>query len=319
LTLTPTSPQDEGHQDAPRPRRRWVAGAAAVAATVIAGTVLVTAGDSGDKPGSDLDASAATTTVASASAPDVDGLPPTREQLAGLWYEDSGSGVWAQPILAEFGADGTFSLGGVLHNDSWLYGTYEVGGHRITFTVAGGACGSRDDFGWDAGLVADGRFEAVHAGAEGDDPGQVGDCAIPVGEPYNFTKVSPLSPATAGVTPGSVHDAPVTSDTSTVDLEGYWLVEQTGYVLRLDSSGQYRLDALGDLGDAPQDLGTVEIGDQTLTFTSGGDAHGCADGSRMVWGNVRVEDARLRATVGEDTCGRGLSEIRLVLLNVGLP
>ena len=40
----------------------------------------------------------------------------------------------------------------------------------------------------------------------------------------------------------------------------------------------------------------------------------------MEWGNVRVEDRRLRATVGEDTCSRGLSgEITLVFLNVDLP
>ena len=153
-----------------------MAGAAAVVAAVIAGTVLVTAGDLGDKAPSDLDASVAPSTATSAPAADVDGFPPTREQLAGLWYEDSGSGEWGQPILAEFGPDGTFTLGGVLHTDSWLYGTYEVGGHRVTFTVAGGACGSGDAFGWDAGIVADGRLEAVHAGAEGDDPSQVGDC-----------------------------------------------------------------------------------------------------------------------------------------------
>ena len=74
------------------------------------------------------------------------GSTPTVERLHGIWLEDPGTGTVGAPLMARFETDGRFSLGGVLAEDSWTYGTYEVKGHRITFTVTGGRCNSRDVF-----------------------------------------------------------------------------------------------------------------------------------------------------------------------------
>jgi hypothetical protein len=219
--------------------------------------------------------------------------------------------------MARFETDGRFSLGGVLAEDSWTYGTYEVKGHRITFTVTGGRCNSRDVFSWDAEIVAEGRLKGVHEGVDGDQPERLGTCIVPVGEPRDFTRISPTSPAAATISPSDHIEGSLTSDTPMVDLQGFWLMEATGHLLRLDPSGGYRLDDGGELAADPDDAGMVAIGSQTLTFTTGNRADECAEGDTMVWSNVRVEDGRLRAVVDEDSCGRGLAgNVTLLFLEV---
>ena len=75
------------------------------------------------------------------------------------------------------------------------------------------------------------------------------------------------------------------------------------------------MDDVGQMATNPQDAGRAEIGPQTLDFTSGGGADGCAEGDVMTWENVRVEDGRLRAAVTGDSCDRGMgSEVTLLFL-----
>ena len=111
----------------------------------------------------------------------VDGLPLTTESVAGIWYEDTGSGYWLEPIIARFASDGTFALGGVFDVEAWINGTFALDDQVITFTATGGGCSSRDTFTWDVVIVADGRLEAVHAGSDGEISGLVGDCPFPSG------------------------------------------------------------------------------------------------------------------------------------------
>ena len=300
-------------------------------ATVIGLLLIMTVGACGGNDevtdASSSTASASTTTPAAESAAgneaptaeaptsQVDSLPLTAESVAGIWYEDPGSGYWVEPIMARFASDGTFSLGGVFVAESWINGTYALGDQAITFTATSGGCASRDTFTWDVVIVADGRLEGVHAGSDGDISGLVGECPIPVGEPYNLTRVSPTSPAAAGITAAEYRGPALTSDTSSVALEGYWLVEGTGYLLRWDYTGRYHLDDVGQIATNPQDAGRAEIGPQTLSFTSGGDADGCAEGDVMAWEDVRVEDGQLRGVVNGDSCDRGIgSEVTLLFL-----
>jgi hypothetical protein len=248
-------------------------------------------------------------------------LPLTVEQLEGIWFEDRGTGFWQQPILARFAADGTFALGGVLDGDSWHSGAYTVEGQSITFTASGGACGSTDTFVWDVEIVAEGRFEGRNTGGDGNDPAQIGECSVPIGEPYNFTRISPTSPAAAFIIPGylSLGD-PRTSETTAVDVQGYWLDPESGYLLKWYRTGGYVLDDTGAMASTPEDAGQIEMGTSTLTFVTGRGAHGCAEGDTMVWEDVSVEDGRLQGVVSSDSCGRGLgAEVSLSFLGVDLP
>lgn len=249
-----------------------------------------------------------------ADAPSLDG-----EQLVGVWYEDTGTGVWPQPVLARFASDGAFALGGALDQDSWLRGTYAVEGQRIKFDTTGGACGSAAVFSWDVSLMAQGRLESVYAGSEGSDPAMLGGCDVPVGEPYNFTRVSPTSSAAGGITTADARIGPIGPEALS-DLAGYWLVEGTGHLLRWDLGSRYWLDDAGEIASSPRDAGTTVIGALTVTFTSNDGAHGCTAGDVMVWDNVRVEDGKLLARVTADSCDRGLpDEVRLVSLAVDTP
>jgi hypothetical protein len=286
-------------------------GYALIAALVIAGAVIVIAALQRDeRPPVSRPAEG------EAPAPRPDGAPPSVEALQGIWLEDQETGG-ARPLMARFGADGTFFLGGVLDTDSWIHGTYEVDGQAIRFTATGGSCGSRDVFTWSGGIVSEGRLELEHRGTE--EGSGVGVCTFPIGEPFHFLRVSPTSPAAADVDPGFYvgPSGPITAETGPFDLEGYWLVEGTGHLLRVDFSGGYRMDDAGALADTPSDAGSLEVGSRTLTFTSGGAANGCAEGDLMVVTNARVKEGAIRGVVSRDDCGRGLEgAVTLLFLEV---
>jgi hypothetical protein len=94
-----------------------------------------------------------------------------RDQAGGssrVWFEDSGTGVFPQPIFATFNADGTFALGGLSSTEWWISGTCETRADAIVFTPTGGACGGSTPFSWRLERVEDGRFESVHEGISGD-------------------------------------------------------------------------------------------------------------------------------------------------------
>ena len=249
------------------------------------------------------------------------GAPLTVEALEGIWFEDRGTGRWPEPMMARFGPDGSFSLGGGTAEDAWTSGTYELEGHTIRFTVSGGACAANGAvFTWVGGIVAEGRLETEHRGTV-DGGNSVGNCGIPIGEPYNFTRVSPTSPAATDLQSGyfTGTPGPISEETDSIDLQGLWLVEGTGHLLQVEWTGRYRFDDAGQLAEAPRDAGSLEIGRRTLTFTSGG-AAGCAEGDVLVLSNARVEDGGIEGTVSEDSCGRGIDgPVRLLYLDAVTP
>jgi hypothetical protein len=311
VTLTVT---EEQHEDGPMPaasrrkRRWWVAAGAAAAVAVIVATALV-APRGRDEQNVDV----------------IDGpsrMAPTPALLQGIWYEDRDTGTYPEPIMARFDVDGTFSLGGLLNDEQWHFGTYETDGYRIVMSLAGGACGSRDVWTWDAVNVGYHRLEAASAGTDNADPDLVGECNIPVGEPFNFTRISPTSEDAADITPSyTLLEGPISSETTSVeDLQGYWLKAEDGHLLRFDSAGGYRIDDSGDLAANPGGAGRVEIGTQTLTLTTGADASFCSEGAVWVWTNPRVEAGTLRATVAHDDCGETEgTEIAFIYLKVDTP
>lgn len=250
------------------------------------------------------------------------GAPLTVEALQGIWFEDRGTGRFPEPVLARFGPDGSFSQGGVTDQDAWLSGQYELDGHTIRFTVTGGDCAANGAvFTWVGGIVTEGRLETEHRGTV-DGGNSVGNCGIPIGEPYNFTRVSPTSPAAADIQPGyyTGPPGPITEETDSIDLQGFWLVEGTGHLLQIEWTGSYRFDDAGQLAEAPRDAGSLEIGRRTLTFTSGGAATGCAEGDVLVLGNARVREGGIEGVVSEDSCGRGIDgPVRLLYLDVSTP
>jgi hypothetical protein len=249
------------------------------------------------------------------------GAPPTVEALQGIWFEDRGTGVWPQPIMARFDPAGAFALGGATDQDAWISGQYEVEGHTIRFTVSGGDCNADGAvFTWVGGIAAEGRLETEHRGTV-DGGNSVGGCGIPIGEPYNLTRVSPSSPAAADIQSGSYTGptGPITEETDPIDLQGFWLVEGTGHLLQIEWFGTYRFDDTGQLAEAPRDAGNLEIGRRTLTFTSGGGT-GCAGGDVLVLSNARVEEGGIEGSVSEDSCGRGIDgPVRLLYLDAHKP
>lgn len=249
-----------------------------------------------------------------------EGSAPTVEELQGIWYEDRGEGEYPEPMMFWFAPDGTFTWGGVLDTDSWTTANYEIAGHRITFTDVGGSCGGGFTFSWDVGIVAEGRIEAVHQGSSHDDPTVMGGCYLPVGERYGLTRVSPTSPAAEDLSPGYYVGGAITADVAPIDLEGMWLVEGTGHLLRIDFGGGYRLDDDGELASTPRDTGTIEAGRGSLTFTSSAGANGCSEGDVMVWEKLRVRGGALHGEVAQDTCDRGIGpQITVLFLDLFTP
>jgi hypothetical protein len=311
VTLTPIEEREaHGEPDEPRPaRRRWwvpVAAAAAVAAIIAAGVVATSDGDERN-----IDVIEGPT-----------GVPPTPERLAGIWYEDRNTGSYPEPIMATFGTDGTFTIGGVVDGEYWNTGTYRTEGHTIVLTVTGGRCNAETEWTWDATIMAGGRLEAQSARTGGPSPTDLGDCDMPVGEPFDMTRVWPTSPAARDMTPSYIlAEGPITPATTNVaDLQGYWLDAESGSLLRIDDTGGYRIDDRGALATNPAGVGRVEVGAETLTFTTAADAAGCTEGDVMVWSNARLDAGTLRATVTQDSCGRLLgTEVAFIYLQVDLP
>jgi hypothetical protein len=258
----------------------------------------------------------------------IEGLPLTAENLRGIWLEDRGVGRYPGSELLRFGMDGSFSIGGVLTGDSWSHGTYAVHGGRIIFMATGGWCDKLRGpavrvFADDAAIVADGRLEAVFAGggrletllAGAKGTRWTGRCLVGLGEPLNFTRISPTSPGAADITPDDYPAAVPTTQSDVAYLDGYWLIEGTSQLLRMDRLGRYLMDDAGRLPRSPLDRGMVEIRRRELRFVSSEDARRCSAGDVMVWTSLRVNDGNLQAIVSRDSCGRDIGR-RVTLLRL---
>lgn len=90
--------------------------------------------------------------------------------------------------------------------------------------------------------------------------------------------------------------------------------------VRIEFSGSYRLDDTGTLADNASDIGTLDVGRRTHSFTSGSAAAECSEGEVWTLSNARVEDGEIRGLVSEDGCDRGIEgAVTLLFLDVYTP
>jgi hypothetical protein len=231
-------------------------------------------------------------------ASDPEPIPVTSETLAGIWrVEDPPTGG----LLNQIGADGSFVFDpeGVLDTDPWGIGTYELDGTEVIITVTNGACSDWafrvDD------IPEDGQVLATYSRS---------GCHMEVGEPWNLTRLSPISPsASAIVEPVAVSDAPVELST---EIEGIWLREGTGQLASFTADGRYSVDDGGLLGVDPDDTGHYEIDGDTFVLSTDGRGS-CAAGTTVTSTAAIIDSVtfpeddslyirRLRLTAPDNEC-----------------
>lgn len=231
---------------------------------------------------------------------DVEGQPPSDDDLRGIWQHET------QPTrMIRFGPDDGFAVDthGSIDSSPALVGTYELEGRDIVVTVTqvGGACDVGDTWTWRAGVPEDGRLQLIFT-----ETGR-GSCAIPVGTKWSFIRLSPRSSAGAGLTVdpnGGFASLPANRDAALEVLDGLWLLERGGHLLRLRPYGTYAIDDMGVLGTDPYDAGEIEVAESTLTLVSLAGSNRCAAGDRLVLSNVQVDEIgrSLRGRVIRDDC-----------------
>ena len=243
------------------------------------------------------------TEPASPSIP-VEGEPPTADSIRGIWQHAT------QPSrMIRFGPDQAFAVDthGSIDSSPALVGTYELDGRDIVVTVTqvGGACDVGDTWNWRTGVPEAGRLQLVFT-----QTGR-GQCAIPIGTEWSFIRLSPRSSAGADLTAdpvGGFAPLPANADEALEVLDGLWLLEQGGHLLRLRPYGTYAIDDTGLLGTDPYDAGAIEVAGTTLTLVSGAGSSRCAEGDRLVLRSVQIDEIgrSLRGTVVDDDCSHGI-------------
>jgi len=215
-------------------------------------------------PGEDADAAAG------------DAIPVTEETLAGIWIVDGWPG-----ILNQIGADGlfVFDFDGEIDSSPFGVGTYDLEGREVIISVANGACSDWafhvDD------IPQDGSVTATYSRA---------GCHVAAGEPWNLTRLSPISAAASVVAePLSVFDGPPHVTASL--LSGIWLREGTGQLASFTADGAYSVDDGGLLGVASDDTGTFEVDGDTVVMSSTGGAS-CAAGSTATWSDSVLDSVK---------------------------
>lgn len=238
----------------------------------------------------------------------VEGLAPKADRLAGIWLKDRGPNQEAAPLMLRMSRDGTaaFDNGGLLDRTPAVLATYERDGDSLTFTVfEGDACEKGDNWTWRTGVQDEGRMHVVTL-EDG-----TGNCSIGLGTRWSFTRVSPISQASAQITAqdSSGKGAPPSSGM----LQGIWLEkervasgapprERGTNLLRFAWDGTYAIDDGGLLGTSPNDAGSFQMHGRTLKFTSASDSRTCNPGAVTVWKQVRLSGRTLRAVVAKDEC-----------------
>jgi hypothetical protein len=283
-------------------KERSVARTVRIARIIAALTLVVPAACGGGDAGQPSDPTE--TTAEPAPTVDVEGQPPSADDLRGIWQHE------AQPSrMIRFGPDDGFAVDthGSIDSSPALVGTYELDGGDIVVTVTqvGGACDVGDTWTWRAGVPEDGRLQLVFT-----ETGQ-GACAIPIGTEWSFVRLSPRSPAGAdlAVDPsGRSGPLPANPEAALEVLDGLWLLEGGGHLLRLRPYGTYAIDDMGVLGTDPYDAGEIEVTGDTLTLVSAAGSNRCAAGDRLVLSIVQVDEIgrSLRGRVIRDDCSHHL-------------
>jgi hypothetical protein len=233
----------------------------------------------------------------------VHGAAPTLETVQGIWLFDGGPDPGEPGMLMRLAPDGTFAIDayGSLDQSPATQGTFVIEGGDVDFEVGPSArCPNRETFTFLMGVSGDGRLETVMT-----EPG----CGVPEGTRWAWTRVSPASEASAEIRAARPSgDAAPPEDA--VSLQGIWLLEGTGQLLRVSFSGSYAMDDQGSLGIDPADEGVLEVQGRKVVLVSGSGSRSCAADTRWVWGAVEVEPfgTRMRATSRSDGCARGFAE-----------
>ena len=301
---------------ATRPARAQVLGLLAIAAGI-----LIVVGAAPARP---------TTPGAASIAPGIfptvgsGRVPVSVEHLHGAWFMPALADGSVTPVIARFSADGSFVLGGVRDDrggleDSWSTGDFQVRPTGITFHPTGGWCGATENFAWHVTISPEGRMQALQLGSTGPDRDKIGHCTVLVGATFELSRVSPWSPAAAGVTGEYLKpDRPIRARDAT-HLDGYWLVAGSGLLMQV-RRGAYVMDGGGELGTGALDAGTMTVADGRLRLVSGTAATGCPAGTEVRITGARIEAGGLRGTVADDTCNRGLpASIELLHLDPTRP
>src|SRR5262245_16087973 len=246
------------------------------------------------------------TTPEPAPTVQVEGRPPTDVAIRGIWQH-----VQQPTRMIRFGPDQAFAVDthGSIDSSPALVGSYELDGRDIVVTVTqvGGACDVGDSWTWRAGLPANGRLELVFT-----QTGR-GACGIPIGTEWSFIRLSPRSSASADLAAdpvGRFAPLPANPDEALEVLDGLWLLERSGILLRLRPYGTYAIDDAGSLGTDPYDAGEIEVSRSTLTLVSVAGSNRCAPGDRLVLGDVLIDEAgrSLRGRVTRDDCSHDVGD-----------
>jgi hypothetical protein len=265
----------------------------------------------------DADRPSDATKVSTEPAPPVpvEGRAPSADELQGIWQH-----VTQPTRMIRFGPDDGFAVDthGSIDSSPALVGAYELDGRNIVVTVTqvGGACDVGDTWTWRSGVPADGRLELVFT-----ETGR-GGCAIPVGTEWSFIRLSPRSSAGAGLTvdpSGRLVPLPAEPEEALEVLDGLWLLEGGGHLLRLRPYGTYAIDDTGLLGTDPYDAGEIEVAGSTLTLVSAAGSNRCSAGDRLVLSSVRVDEIgrSLRGRVIRDDCSHRIG-VRPVWMRLSL-
>jgi hypothetical protein len=210
--------------------------------------------------------------------------PVTLEQLQGIWRVTDSDWLW------RFDADGTVTqsnapnlLSGV--GTARAYTVRPNPGGFIAENAPGDPPGCYEV--WAVSISAEGRMRATEAGHSA-------ACAdaVPGGEVWELTRVSPVSVAGAATKSGrpSSEPEPVTDPAS---LTGTWLLQGTGTLLTIDGSASYALQDLGATGDP--ETGNVAVRpDGTVSFASD-DVPACTAVYDSMTSTGTVLDAEVRA------------------------
>jgi hypothetical protein len=279
-------------------RNRRMGAIGLVAALAVIAAVIVVASSS------DLDAPVDVGT-------DVQGAAPKLESLSGIWLFDGGPDGGETGMLMRFDREGTFAIDayGSLDSAPATRGTFRIDGDQVDFEVDPSArCPTGETFTLRVGVSADGRLDSVMT-----EPG----CGVAKGTEWSWTRVSPASALGAEIrAPAPSGDAAAPGDTRS--LEGIWLLEGTGQLLRISFSGSYAIDDQGTLGATSYDEGTLEIDGRTVVLISGPGSRKCREGARWTWTGVAVEPFGLamRATSGRDVCGHGVDDAALAWIRI---
>lgn len=243
------------------------------------------------------------TKVGDTSGPTVVGAAPTAGSVDGIWLFDGGPDPGEPGMLMRLTPDGTFAIDayGSLDVSPATQGTFVIEGDHVDFEVGPSArCPNGETFTLVMGVSDIGRLDSVMT-----EPG----CGVAEGTRWTWTRVSPASEAGTEIV-AAAPSGDATAPEDVVSLQGIWLLEGTGQLLRITFSGSYSMDAQGSLGVDPSDEGFIEVQGRKVVLLSGPASRTCAAAARWVWGEVEVEPfgTRMRAVSRSDACGRADAE-----------